>query len=233
MGKCCTFDIHKYIHTPVSADKDVKMQKALHIKYTVVWNYTLAAYEKWVWRMNLQFRWDSLGGFPFKMHWYNIFVVFTAHHCHWTSLGNAHSLVGGWSWCLSSFARQGVVSRGLGLTPLSTRRWRLPTTAFWAAPSISRGHLSYRFFARRRPRGVPLTACAAERVGGGGGGWGGDGGRVFQTRDTVGLKHLCAQQRYVSSKHVYSELIYRSVGGNRGLVVGGGWYINRQERKEV
>lgn len=126
MGKCCTFDIHKYIHTPVSADKDVKMQKALHIKYTVVWNYTLAAYEKWVWRVNLQFRWDSLGGFPFKMHCYNIFVVFTAHHCHWTSLGNAHSLVGGWWWCLSSFARQGVVSRGLGLTLLSTQRWRLP-----------------------------------------------------------------------------------------------------------
>lgn len=98
MGKCCTFDIHKYIHTPVSADKDVKMQKALHIKYTVVWNYTLAAYEKWVWRVNLQFRWDSLGGFPFKMHRYNIFVVFTAHHCHWTSLGNAHSMVGGGGW---------------------------------------------------------------------------------------------------------------------------------------
>lgn len=30
------------------------------------------------------------------------------------------------------------------------------------------------------------------------------------------LKHLCAQQRYVSSKHVYSELIYRSVGETGG-----------------
>lgn len=46
MGKCCTFHINKYIHTPVSAYKDVKMQKTLHIKYTVVWNFTLAAYEK-------------------------------------------------------------------------------------------------------------------------------------------------------------------------------------------
>lgn len=32
-------------------------------------------------------------GCPFKMRWYDIFVVFTAHHCHWTSLGNARSLV--------------------------------------------------------------------------------------------------------------------------------------------
>lgn len=61
MGKCRTFHINKYIHTPVSAYKDVKMQKTLHIKYTVVWNFTLAAYEKWGPRMNLQFRWVSLG----------------------------------------------------------------------------------------------------------------------------------------------------------------------------
>lgn len=46
MGKCCTFHSNKYIQTAVSALKDVKMQKTLHIKYTVVWNFSLAAYEK-------------------------------------------------------------------------------------------------------------------------------------------------------------------------------------------
>lgn len=144
------------------------------------------------------------------MHWYNIFVVFTAHHCHWTSLGNAHSLVGGWWWwCLSSFARQGVVSRGLGLTLLSTQLWRLPPLRSEPHPLSPAVIYHIGFCTLKTTRGSINGMCGES-------GWRRWGWEGLSDTRYVGLKHLCAQQRYVSSKHVYSELIYRSVGETGG-----------------
>lgn len=127
------------------------------------------------------------------------------------------------SWCLSSFVRRGVVSRGLGSTPPSTRRRvRLPPLRREPAPAISRGHLSCRVFSRAQDHeGFPLTP-RSERSG-----WRRRRRRRGRRTDTrhVGQEHLCAQRRCVSPKHVYSDLIYRSAGESGWLVykeAGGG-----------
>lgn len=82
------------------------------------------------------------------------------------------------------------------------------------------------FFARPRPRGVSINATFGEKRAAAAAAGTSDRHATRRARE-----HLCAQRRCVSPKHVYSDLIYRSVGESGWLVYkeaeGGGSLVSR------